>query len=362
MKKYWIGFLSALTLLTSAFVFNRSKKESDRHNIVALDSLIKDSESVKISHAIATSNNTKDNKPRILRKLYTKDLIDTMRLPQIESKFLKALENQKVFLKNFEEEDFGNLDIESDQLEDVLDIFRKAKSSAQLSSALDAYQICGDGKGNVLFTGYYSPIISASRKRDSEYDYPIYLNASTNGNKDNLKVAYVRKNEDIKAMRMEGSAYLKFSDDDRVLVSFDGDFHSVENDEARKDDNNQPKKLLTTYTVFNQKDKPKPVGAAKVPLTSDLTIAVDDNYIPLGSVLLAQVPILDDNGNLIRHEYRFVLAQDTGSKIKGAAHIDLYMGQGANAKESIQYMNKYGKLWLLLPKEKEQKKILAQNF
>ncbi len=365
MKKYWIIFLCSLSLLTSAFVYNRSKKDADRQNLVALDSFIRDSDNIK------STQDGKAKRPRILRKLYTKDLIDSMRLPAVESKFIKALQNQVAFLRNFESETYGNLKIEADQLEDVLDIFRSAKSHEQLAAALDAYQICGDGKGNVQFTGYYSPVISASRKRDDTYDFPIYLAPSTealkykDSDKNNLKVAFVRNTEDIKAMRTEGLAYLKFSDDDRVLVSFDGDFHSVESEKEELSHDlteAKPKKVLTTYTVFTQREKPKPVGAAKVPLTTDLTVAVDNNYIPLGSVLLAQIPILDDKGNLIRQEYRFVLAQDTGGKIKGAAHVDLYMGEGQTGKDRIQHMNKYGKLWLLLPKEKEEKKILAQNL
>lgn len=353
MKKYWIVFLLSLTLLTSAFMYNRSKKDADRQNLVALDSFIKDSELVKL-----TTKDGKDKKPRVLRKLYTKDALDTMPVPSIDSRFLKALESQLVFLRSYNEETYGNLKIEADQLEDVIDIFRNAKSHKQLASALDAYQLCGDGKGNILFTGYYSPIITASKKRDDVYDFPIYISPSlesgkSKNDKDNLKVAYVRNNEDIRTMRTEGLAYLKFSSDERVLVSFDGDFHSVELE------NSDTKKV---FTVFTEREKPKPVGAAKVPLTTDLTIAVDNNYIPLGSVLLAQVPILDEGGNLVRHEYRFVLAQDTGGKIKGASHIDLYMGEGQTGKDRIQYMNKYGKLWLLLPKEKEEKKILAQNL
>ena len=365
MKKYWIIFLSSLTLLTSAFVFQRSIKEAQVQQF-PLASLVNDSENIKIAP------DGRAKKPRVFRKLYTKDFIDTLKLPPIETKFLKAMENQMVLLKQFQDETFGDLKLEADRLEEVLDIFRSAKSPEQLAGALDAYQICGDGKGNVKFTGYYSPVISASRKRDDAYDQPIYLapsneNIKENAKKDNdnLKVAFVRSSEDIKAMRMEGIAYLKFSNDDRILVSFDGDFHSVETEKEEISHDlteDKPKKVLTSYAVFTQREKPKPVGAAKVPLTIDMTIAVDENFIPLGSVLLAEVPILDDNGNLLRQEYRFVLAQDTGSKIKGAAHVDLYMGEGQTGKDRIHYMNKFGKLWLLLPKEKETTKLVAQNL
>ena len=69
MKKYWIIFLSSLTLLTSAFVFQRSKKEADVQQI-PLASLVNDSENIKIAP------DGRAKKPRVFRKLYTKDFID----------------------------------------------------------------------------------------------------------------------------------------------------------------------------------------------------------------------------------------------------------------------------------------------
>ena len=44
------------------------------------------------------------------------------------------------------------------------------------------------------------------------------------------------------------------------------------------------------------------VGSGAVPLTAGHSIAVDTNYIPLGSCMLAAVPIIQKN-RVIRHEY-----------------------------------------------------------
>jgi membrane-bound lytic murein transglycosylase A len=360
MKKYWILFSTSLILFTTSFILYRSTKESERQPQIALDSFIPNTESVKVAQT------GKDFKNRVLRKLYTKDRIDTLKLPQIDSKFLKAMENQVVFLKHAHDKNFNGLDVEVDHLEETLDIFRSSKTPEQLAAALDAYQICGDGKGNVKFTGYYSPIISARRKLEGDYEHPIYLSAESKEHA--LKVVYVRNIEEIKSMRMEGLAFLQFPDGDKQLVSFDGDFHTVEmsNDESSHDlsnlDEEKPKKAKATYAVFTEKEVVKPVGAGKVPLTSDYTIAVDETYIPLGAILLAQVPIVDEKGNLVRQEFRFVLAQDVGGRIKGAGHVDLYMGEGQKAKDRIENMNKFGKLWLLLPKQKTETKLVAQNL
>jgi membrane-bound lytic murein transglycosylase A len=363
MKNYWIAFFSSLTLLCTAFMYHLSQKETNRSQIThTLDSLIPYTEMPIVAVAekkVSTKVNHK------LNKLYTKVNIDTMKLPQINDKFLKALEHQTVFLRHAQDDKFDNLRVEVDQLEDVLDIFRKAKSTADLSKALDAYQIYGTNEdGDVKMTGYYSPVIAARRSPDAVYKFPIYLAKSDETNtiinekkktaKEDLKVAYVRDRHDIYSMRVEGTAFLQFPDGERQVVAFEGDYNETEKDSDNKEGN-------STYTIFTQKDKPRPVGAAKVPLTNDYTIAVDKSYIPLGSVLLAEIPILDDNGNEIRREFRFVLAQDTGAAIDGAGHIDLYMGEGDTGKKRIHFMNKTGKLWLLLPRE-TGKKWVAQNL
>ena len=71
---------------------------------------------------------------------------------------------------------------------------------------------------------------------------------------------------------------------------------------------------------------------------------------------------IDEKGNFVRSELRFILAQDTGSAIIGSGHIDLYMGEGETGRKRIEFMNQSGRVWLLLPKEASEKKLLAQNL
>ncbi|MDZ7878008.1 MAG: MltA domain-containing protein [Saprospiraceae bacterium] len=354
MKNYWIAFLTTLSIAATTVIVVRSKKESDRQQTeIALDSFIPNFD----KHAPAPVQ----KKKRVLNTIYTKVAIDSIKLPSINAKFISALSNQMTLLKHGEDQKIGDLEVETDKMAQVVDIFRKAKSQKELSDALDAYQIKGDDqKGNVRFTGYYSPIISARRKADAVYKYPVYL-AKTSKD-DEMTLAYVRDRNDIHNMCMEGVAYLQFPEGDKRLVAFDGEYRKVYEEVDNDSDNGEPKKILARYTsvMTTKYEKSAPMGAAKVPLTSDITIAVDEDYIPLGSVLLAEVPILDEQGNLVRMDLRFVLAQDTGSKIRGTGHVDLYMGEGDGAKNRIKNMNKYGRVWLLLPKEKT--KVLAQNL
>jgi membrane-bound lytic murein transglycosylase A len=371
MKKYRIIFLSTLALATTAILLKYSKSigGTDQQNPVVIDSFVPDAKTI-------ASIQKENKKPsRRFRQLYSKVSLDTFQLPKPNSRFLKGLENQLTLLQKVEDDKFGDLNIQVEKLEEVVEIFRSAKSMEDITSALDAYQLSGNGSGKVLFTGYYTPIIRASKVQSSTYKFPVSIDKPDQ--KDYvIKVVYLRDSSDINDINREGNAILAYTDGTRQLAAFNGDYnrvtiksdfykneedHDLTNDESVatvKSKNVQ--KLLVTYNTYDQKDGIKPVGVAKIPLTTNYSVAVDRNYIPMGSVLLAEVPILDDNGNVVRHDLRFVLAQDTGEAIKGAAHVDLYMGEGDAAKESIKHMKKYGRLWLLLPKEKP--KVLAQNL
>jgi membrane-bound lytic murein transglycosylase A len=81
-----------------------------------------------------------------------------------------------------------------------------------------------------------------------------------------------------------------------------------------------------------------------------VSVAVDRRYIPLGSTLLAAVPVLDENNNFIGHEYRILTAQDVGGAIKGKGRMDFFCGTGEAGKKRSGALNHYGKVWLLLPK------------
>ena len=371
MKKYWITFLSTALFSLATVTYFRSLKESGENEDIALDSLINSLETYPNSAILASKNRTSGDKILVSSKksnklwhIFTKINIDTLRLPSIQDKFRQALEYQETFIKGAETRDIGGLDIAPRQLTQVLNTFRRAKSKNDIANNLDAYQLRGDdNEGSVLFTGYYSPIIPARRKSDVVFKYPVYLSQNSKSD-DGLTLAYVRDRQDIRSMQLEGVAYLQFPDGERRVVAYDGDSRKI--DTHDEDSDESPKKLLSSYTsVFTQREKNRAMGVAKVPLTTDFTIAVDDNYIPLGSVLLAEIPIMDGDGNLLRTEMRFVVAQDRGSKIKGTSHIDLYMGEGDDAKERIKNMHRYGHLWLLLPKnakQEERNKALAQKL
>ena len=349
MKKYVIYvFTFAIGMLFLAMSY-RSEPASNE-TASALDSLLPSVESVKI-----TQSGKEDSRNKILRKLYTKSSVSWLQFPAVESRLLAPLSYQAELLKqNVGEHKFGNLTINSSDLLQVVETLKKLKKNELLSDWVDTYQICGsDMRGNVRFTGYYSPTVSASYKKSDEYGTPVYLSGKQ---EDTYSVVFVKNQEDVHRMRLEGYAYLVFENGQRDLISYDGDSRTFYDDDGKK----------SYATVFSPKkisNKNRPVGASGgVPLTSEISIAVDAEYIPLGAVLMAEVPVIDERGNLIRKDLRFVLAQDKGSAIRGAGHVDLYMGEGESAGNRIRNMNKYGKVWLLLPKSNDVNSALAQNI
>ena len=87
-----------------------------------------------------------------------------------------------------------------------------------------------------------------------------------------------------------------------------------------------------------------PRGAQGVPLTPGRSIAVDPDSIPYGT----PVWLASDGPQLSLN--RLVLAQDTGSAIRGAVRADYFAGWGAAAGELAGRLKQPLRLWVLLPK------------
>lgn len=88
-----------------------------------------------------------------------------------------------------------------------------------------------------------------------------------------------------------------------------------------------------------------PSGALGVPLTPERSIAVDPRHVPLGAPVFLSTS-QPDSATPLR---RLVLAQDTGSAIRGVVRADLFWGFGAAAGNQAGRMKQQGQMWVLLP-------------
>jgi len=103
-----------------------------------------------------------------------------------------------------------------------------------------------------------------------------------------------------------------------------------------------------SFVFFRPLKDTGPVGAQGVALTPERSLAVDRRLIPLG------VPIWLDTSDPLdesRPLRRLMVAQDTGSAIRGAVRGDVFWGHGPKAALRAGHMRQHGTYYLLLPKK-----------
>ena len=103
------------------------------------------------------------------------------------------------------------------------------------------------------------------------------------------------------------------------------------------------------FIFFKEREKNGPVGASGAIVTPGHSAAVDNNY------LVYNIPLWVDVKNFFtdkpsQNYSNLFIAQDTGSAIKGATRIDLFLGKGEQAEKIAGKLNSKGSLWAFLPK------------
>jgi membrane-bound lytic murein transglycosylase A len=337
--------------------------------------------------------NGKIKKAKQLKSIYTPFALDSLNMPIVDATMIEALLHQKQLLEQLNipnNQKISGINVTKEKLEQTVDMLLSWQyAKPTLQGQLQAHQLWGeDKKGNSKFTGYYTPVIRVDRNKNTRYPYPIYerpkdwegrLPSRKQIDQENvlaplnLEIAYAQSKVDIYFMQLQGSGIVEYPNGALSYFAYDGtnqhSFRSIGAYLARNNEYNirdisvsgikrffrQHPKLVDSvleinpsYTFFQPKDV-APQGAGGVPLTAFYSVAVDKRYIPLGSVLLAAMPIKDENNKVIRHEFHFLLAQDVGGSIRGTGHLDLYTGIGKNAQKAATDLYHYGKVWLLLP-------------
>ncbi len=102
--------------------------------------------------------------------------------------------------------------------------------------------------------------------------------------------------------------------------------------------------------VFFRLLKDGPYGAMGVKLTPLVSLATDRRVIPLGSLLIFNVNIPTE-AHTSRNITGFGISQDVGGAIVGS-HVDLFCGQGKDARFMAGHLSNYGRIYLILAKEK----------
>ncbi|CAL4325291.1 Membrane-bound lytic murein transglycosylase A [Buchnera aphidicola (Hyalopterus amygdali)] len=273
----------------------------------------------------------------------------------------------------------------------IMTWLKKTKNINKLNNfGVNLLQMKGvDNYGNVKITGYYTPVIKASKIKKRNFIYPIYripLNFKKNEKLPQRKEIYkgILKKKYILAysnslidnfiMEIQGSGFIDYGDK-KPLVFFsyakknNWPYTSIgkiliQNGEIKK--SNISMQTIKTwckqhteeeiqnlfeknksFVFFKETKKREVYGSSSVPLVAGASVAVDNSIIKSGNVILAKIPLLDEHGVFIhKYEIRLLVALDVGGMIKGQ-HFDMYEGIGDQAGIKAGFYNHYGYAWIL---------------
>jgi len=303
-------------------------------------------------------------------------------LPTITPELREALEVQKSLLKRQSPRKSFNVNGEIYTRQDFLQVIEDLLSGKYHEKSLTPISVAHQGE--VKFTGYYSPEIEVSSTKTEKYRYPLLeypddykgklpsRRAIESGKAfplDQYAIAYTEHPLDVYTLQLQGSGFVKFRNGDRKYLAYGGTnrfpYQSIERAASKLDTTitdlsmrslrkwvsaNSKRDTITranpNYGFFKLSNGAAR-GAAGVELTPMVSVAADPNHYPLGSVLLASVPVI---GNPGKYQTKILLVQDTGGAVKGNKHLDLYIGVGDSALDVAEVTNDYGQVFILTAK------------
>lgn len=252
----------------------------------------------------------------------------------------------------------------------------------------------GYGKENFArFTGYYTPTLPATHERTKDNQWGIYNKPSevsvsrmTREQIDfddsligsGYELFFVKDLYENYLLHIEGGGRVEVLEDGKkkyYYLSYDGtnkqhfefiskymvekgyiDNYSIA--AQRKFLENNPSLYREIYRtcpsyVYFKVTKTPPLGSDMVPLTNGRSIALDYRIYSLKGLLsFIQTERLDENTkNKFKSFSRFMIDQDTGGAIRGAARIDIFFGEDDYASRAAQVQHHMGKLFFLVVKD-----------
>ena len=253
---------------------------------------------------------------------------------------------------------------------------------AWFESNFQPYQIHTDtGATRGTYTGYYSPIIPACRTKTAQCNEPL-MGIPTDGRnykgvpkKDIVekqigRPLYWANIVDVQNIQIQGSGMLKLEDGTNVKLNFaavnDMPFKSI-GEELRKrgirPDGGYSADAVWThlkknpdlardviyknprYVYFYESVPPDVIGKLGTPLSKIRSVAMDTDLYTLGLPVYINTNLSD--GRAFR---RLMIAQDTGSAIKGWIRADIFFGKGDEAYKYAHGQHAQGEMFILMPK------------
>lgn len=238
-----------------------------------------------------------------------------------------------------------------------------------------------DGQ-DALFTGYFEPELRGSLTRKGPYQYPLYHlpeNAGQYSRREieentpfeGLEIAWIDDPVDVFFLQVQGSGRVKLDDGGWLRVGYAGangreyssvglalvergiyEPHQVSADVIRnwvRANGEEGRTLLWTnesYVFFREVNEVPadkgPLGAMNRSVTEMRTVAIDPSFVPYGAPVW-----IEKEGETPLN--RLMVAQDTGSAIRGAQRADIFFGTGDEAGRAAGRIKDGGRMVVLLP-------------
>lgn len=239
-----------------------------------------------------------------------------------------------------------------------------------------------------LFTGYFEPELAGSRRQTERFRFPLHRRPddapdqvpwltreeieSTGALEDRgLEIVWLEDPVDKFFLQIQGSGRIRLAEGGSLRVGYGGKnghpyrsvgvelvrrgvfkAHQVSAETirrwVRRNPGSGPKLLWhnPSYVFFREVSgipgHKGPLGAMNRSITAGRTVAIDPEYVPLGAPVW-----IEKNGSApIR---RLMVAQDTGSAIKGAQRADIFYGTGDEAGGQAGSIKDGGRMIVLFP-------------
>ncbi|MCG7493930.1 murein transglycosylase A [Thalassobius sp. Cn5-15] len=239
---------------------------------------------------------------------------------------------------------------------------------------------------DAMFTGYFEPELDGSLQPSARYRYPVYakppeakgqwltreqIETGPAMKGRGLEIAWVDDPVELFFLQIQGSGRIRLPSGGHIRVGYGGNnghnYRSVGQELIRRGTYKSHQvsaqviqnwvrrnpvegaALLRTnpsYVFFRKVTRVSPeqgpLGAMNRSITALRSIAVDPRYTPLG----APVWVEKDGDGPMR---RLMIAQDTGSAIKGAQRADIFFGTGDIAGKAAGRLRDPGRMYVLMP-------------
>ena len=250
-----------------------------------------------------------------------------------------------------------------------------------------------------FYTGYYESEVAGSRVKTDEYNVPLYgvpkrlagkrskvfsqydrkeiENGALKGK--GLEICWVKNPVDAFFAQIQGSTRVKLNDGEllrlnyiasngkrytpvgRILIE-DGIIPAEEMSmdkiraymESNPDEGEALRLKNRSYVFFSETElgpNDECVGAQGIPLTPGRSLAVDPSIHVYGQPIWidAKFPLKSEvPEDTFQH---LMVAQDTGSAIRGVARADIYFGHGGDTPHIAGRIKQFGKFVMLVPKD-----------